>query len=360
MKVCIIGNGLVSLTLAKALVNKGIKVDIFYKNKRNNYDQARTLGISRSNTDFFNENILNIKKIIWKINDIKIFTENSHDDEILNFSDSDKPLFSIVQNYQLYKMLDKELKKNKFFNYKKNINFNSLIKKNYKLIINCDKNNEITKKFFSSRLEKNYNSFAYTTLLEHKSVRKNDSAIQIFTNKGPVAFLPISSTKTSIVCSLRVSNKKIEIDINDIIKKFNPKFKIKKISKISKAELRSYNLRRYYKNNILAFGDLTHTLHPLAGQGYNMSVRDIKELLKLIDKRVDLGLDLDNSICTDFQNKTKKSNYLFSVGIDWVYELFNFESRINSNILNKSINVIGKNKSINDFFKKFADLGLRI
>ena len=111
MKVCIIGNGLVSLTLAKALVNKGIKVDIFYKNKRNNYDQARTLGISRSNTDFFNENILNIKKIIWKINDIKIFTENSHDDEILNFNDSDKPLFSIVQNYQLYKMLDKELKK---------------------------------------------------------------------------------------------------------------------------------------------------------------------------------------------------------------------------------------------------------
>ena len=79
-----------------------------------------------------------------------------------------------------------------------------------------------------------------------------------------------------------------------------------------------------------------------------------------IDKKIYLGLDLDNSICTDFQNKTKKSNYLFSVGIDWVYELFNFESRINSNILNKSINVIGKNKSINDFFKKFADLGLRI
>ena len=33
MKVCILGDGLTSLTLAKALVNKGIVVDIFSNNK---------------------------------------------------------------------------------------------------------------------------------------------------------------------------------------------------------------------------------------------------------------------------------------------------------------------------------------
>ena len=360
MKICIIGNGLVSLTLAKALVNRGIKVDIFYENKHNNYDQARTLGISRSNIDFFNENILNIKKILWKIKDIKIYSENYRNNEILNFTDPNKYLFSIIQNYQLYKKLNLELKKNKFFNYKRNVNLKNLINKNYKLIINCDKKHEITKKFFSKRLEKKYNSFAYTSLLEHKSIKKNDVAIQIFTNRGPVAYLPISSNKTSVVCSLRISDAKDKIDVNDIIKKFNPKFKIKKINKISKIELNSYNLRRYYKKNILAFGDLTHTLHPLAGQGFNMSIRDIKELLKLIDKRINLGLDFDSSICVDFQNKTKNRNFIFSVGIDWVYELFNFESKIKSNILNKSINIIGKNKSINNFFKKFADQGLTI
>ena len=57
---------------------------------------------------------------------------------------------------------------------------------------------------------------------------------------------------------------------------------------------------------------------------------------------------------------SQDKNYLFSTGIDWIYEFFNLESRINSNLLNKSVNIIGKNKIINNLFKKIADNGLRI
>ena len=125
-------------------------------------------------------------------------------------------------------------------------------------------------------------------------------------------------------------------------------------------KLKSSILRKYYNNNILAFGDLLHKIHPLAGQGFNMSLRDIKLLSKLIDERIDIGLDIDSSICQEFQKKTQDKNYIFSTGIDWIYELFNFESKFNSNLIGKSINIIGKNKFINSFFKKFADSGLRI
>ena len=52
MKVCIIGNGLIALTLAKALVNKGIYVDIIPNEKQKKHDKNRTLGISKSNIDF--------------------------------------------------------------------------------------------------------------------------------------------------------------------------------------------------------------------------------------------------------------------------------------------------------------------
>ena len=155
MKVCIIGNGLTSLTLAKALVNQDIFVDIIYQNNQKHYSQNRTIGISKSNIEYFKKNISNIKKILWKIKNIKIFTENSKDDEIINFSDSDKSLFFLLQNNHLYKQLNSELQNNKFFNYKKNINYINLIKKEYKLIINCDSNHEITKKFFQKNREKN-------------------------------------------------------------------------------------------------------------------------------------------------------------------------------------------------------------
>ena len=90
-----------------------------------------------------------------------------------------------------------------------------------------------------------------------------------------------------------------------------------------------------------------------------MSLRDIRLLSDLIDKRMSLGLNLDETICYDFQRKLQSKNFIFSSGIDWVYELFNLESKINSNLLKKSISVIGSNKVVNQFLQKFADSGIR-
>ena len=58
MKVCIIGNNLVSLTLAKALLNKGLSVDIYYKKSNKIYDQTRTIGISKSNIELNYTNLI--------------------------------------------------------------------------------------------------------------------------------------------------------------------------------------------------------------------------------------------------------------------------------------------------------------
>ena len=39
----------------------------------------------------------------------------------------------------------------------------------------------------------------------------------------------------------------------------------------------------YYHQNIVAFGDCLHKIHPLAGEGFNMTIRDIKVISKIID-----------------------------------------------------------------------------
>lgn len=357
MKVCIIGDGLVSLTLANVLIQKNLSVDILFNSKNQKISKTRTLGISRSNIDYFNKEIINIKKILWEIKNIKVSTENFLDKEILNFSNNNKQLFSIIKNHKLHEILKKNLKKNKYIKFKKNKNLKRIIDEKYKLIINCDPAHEITNKFFFKGLEKNYQSHAYTTIINHKKVI-NNTAFQNFTNQGPIAFLPISNTSTSVIYSLR--NKNNKIDINNLIKKFNPKYSITKISNYERFELRSSILRKYYKDNIIAFGDLLHKIHPLAGQGFNMSLRDIKLLSKLIDEKVNVGLDLDSSINQEFQKKIQHKNYIFSTGVDLIYELFNLESKINNKLISKIINIIGKNKSVNSFFKKYADSGFKI
>ena len=358
MKICIIGNSLTSLTLAKALVNKEIFVDIFYKNKNINLDKTRTIGISKSNIIFFNNNISNINKILWPIKKIKIFSENSGDDELIGFEEQNSHLFSIVNNYKIYSQLNSELNKNSYYKAKKDIPFKKLINLDYDLIINCDSNNLITKKFFSKKFEKKYDSVAFTTIINHKKLEFNNTATQIFTKKGPMAFLPISNNKTSVVYSMRIKDSRQNLDIERLINKFNSNFEIKKIDKISKFKLKSFNLRKYYKSNILAFGDLLHKLHPLAGQGFNMTVRDIQKLLDIINNKIELGLALDQSVCSEFQNKTKSENFVFSEGIDLIYEYFNSENKIKNNLIDTSVRYIGKNKYINDYFKKIADVGL--
>ena len=355
MNVCIVGDGLVSLTLAKALVSQGIYVDIFSDQKVNKIDKSRTLALSKANIDFFNKNILNIDKFLWDINKIEIYSESLKNEKLLNFKNDKKQLFSIIRNYELYNYLFLSLIKNNFFKKKKD--YKKLKIKNYNLIINCDINSSFTKKYFHNKLSKNYNSFAHTTIIDHKKLINNNTAVQIFTKRGPIAFLPLSNIKTSVVYSVRGFNK---INLENLIKKYNTKYSNIRINQISSFELKSSSLKNYYFQNILAFGDLLHKLHPLAGQGFNMSIRDIKFLLELIKFKLDHGLELDKSICIDFEKKTKHKNYLFSNGIDFVYEFFNLDSKIDNSILSKSVKLLGKNQYVNKFFTKLADNGLVI
>ena len=357
MKISILGNGLTSLSLAKLLANQGIKVDIFSDQKIKKDNKIQTLGISKTNVEFFNKKILNINKFLWNIDEIEIFSENLKNERILKFENNKKSLFSIIRNSDLYNHLFLNLKKNKLVKFKDKISYKNLLKNNYKLIFNCDYQHSISRKFFYKKINKNYNSHAFVSTLIHKKLSNNHIASQIFTNKGPLAFLPISSIETSVVYSVR---GKKDIDIKELIKKYNTKYEIIKINKFLNFELKSSNLRSYYYENIIAFGDLLHKLHPLAGQGFNMTIRDIKKIHELIKFKKEHGLDLDISICLDFEKNTKYKNYLFSNGIDFIYEFFNFESKINNNTLSKSIKLLGKNKIVNNFFKKFADSGVPI
>ena len=118
--------------------------------------------------------------------------------------------------------------------------------------------------------------------------------MQIFTEIGPIAFLPISNYETSIVYSITKDQSNFnDEEIKNLIKRYNKNYIIKSFSKVEKFKLNFSILRNYYNKNILSFGDSIHRIHPLAGQGFNMTLRDIKVLSKIIQDRIDLGLELN-------------------------------------------------------------------
>ena len=124
MNICLIGNGLTNLIIAKILVKKKINVDLFYRKKILSNPTVRTIGISKENMKFIKESILNVEKISWPIKEIKIFNEINKSEEVINFSSTDKKIFSIVKNHEFYNLIIKSLKKEKYFS-KNVINRNS-------------------------------------------------------------------------------------------------------------------------------------------------------------------------------------------------------------------------------------------
>jgi 2-octaprenyl-6-methoxyphenol hydroxylase len=362
MNVCIIGEGLTALSLAKSLINKKINVHYYHKNRNSNFFSNRTIGISKSNFKFFKEKIFQISKNnYWKVNKIEIYSDKIDTENLLKFENDKNDLFYIIKNDELLKLLKGNLIKSKFFKkiiLKKNVNEEFLNKKEYDLIINCDANNFLAKKYFIKKISKNYYNLAYTTILKHKKI-ENNTATQIFTKQGPIAFLPISNIETSVVYSIDIKKKKFSNnDVIDLINKNNPKYKINKITKLNNFKLSSSNLRNYHHKNILAFGDILHRVHPLAGQGFNMTIRDLRILIEIIEDKIELGIQLDSLILDEFEKKTKDKNFIFSKAIDLIYESFNLDKKIQNKSFSKILKSIGKNKNLNNYFIKLADTGI--
>ena len=97
-----------------------------------------------------------------------------------------------------------------------------------------DSKNNISKIFFSNKIIKDYSSFAYTCIIKHKKI-ENNKAIQIFTKIGPIAFLPISNSETSIVFSIvnqqkNITEKEVDNCINHLSRMID-KGKVKTVNK---------------------------------------------------------------------------------------------------------------------------------
>ena len=363
MKICLIGKNLTNFVLAKNLANKNLNVDIIFDSNTETKFSQRTLAISKENLNFLLKINNQMKISAWPVKNIKIYSDKNNSKELLEFKNKNKENFFLIKYIDIFNSFEKYCKKNKNIKLKK-LNYQSqekqiYLEKNYKLIINSDNNSKFNNKYYNKRIEKNYNSVAYTGILNHEK-KVNNEAIQIFTKFGPLAFLPLSQTKTSIVFSILNDFKINESQIFDLIKKYNLNYKIKKINKLEKFNLKFFMPRSYLYNNTLFFGDILHRIHPLAGQGFNMTIRDIKILSSLIDEKIELGLELDESLFYDFQKKTKHLNYIFGIGVDFIHEFFKLDNKTNNLLSNSIFSVLNKNKLFKKYVTLIADKGINI
>jgi len=101
-----------------------------------------------------------------------------------------------------------------------------------------------------------------------------------------------------------------------------------------------------YSDKLALIGDAAHTIHPLAGQGFNLSIEDCFDLLKCINKANSYGKDLgDISILKEYSNLRKKRKNIITLITTSIFYLFKKRSKTLNNIMNLVSQNLNKSSS---------------
>ena len=381
-KICIIGGGITGLVTAITLSKHPINVDLIVDDVNHIHKSNKTVAISQSNYDFLKKlNVFNFSKSkFWPCLKMKLYTKNEQNkiEEIFHVNGSNKKnILYMIENSKIMNQMLEYINKNKSINLikkkmiseiistglLKTVKSNNIINSKYNLIIICtgSQSNLVKNMFNNNTFQHSYEQTSITAILKHNYL-KNNTARQIFLDDEVLACLPISNIQTSIVWSVKKkTNKYKNLFVKQKIKYYTKDFlkNSKFIKNIEYNDLHFLIRRQYHQDRTLLFGDSLHVVHPLAGQGFNMILRDLSSLEKIIKNKISLGLDIGSADClSDFTKEAKPRNLLYSLGINFLKNSFFTEKKTLKNFRNKMMVNLNKNSFFKNLIVNIADGGV--
>jgi ubiquinone biosynthesis UbiH/UbiF/VisC/COQ6 family hydroxylase len=131
-------------------------------------------------------------------------------------------------------------------------------------------------------------------------------AYERFTNEGPLAFLPLPGSDDNklrynvIWCAHQATQSRLlALDDQDFIGELQAMvgWRAGRVTKIGRRvgwPLSVVVSRELVRSRCLLLGNSAHTVHPVAGQGFNLSVRDVDRLIALLDAELQAQSPFDS------------------------------------------------------------------
>ena len=354
----VIGAGLIGAIAGLTLAQKKFKVLVIDK-KINKLTDNRTLAVNANSIDFLKQLGVweNLKSKPQKIE--KIVIKDNINNQPLIFENEKEPMGNVIFNKELYEITRKKLENLKIFKTDVDLKFSKIMPNKILKINNKDY-------FFKKIIFSIGKSIIYD--LNHKSIvfdqeqysyvgffkhtkNHNNTAYEIFTHNGPLAILPSPSIKKNRSTFIYSSRKKI--DTNQLQKIIYNKFEKSHGKLIFDKSISKFPITPHLtKNNknFIYVGDSLKSIHPVAGQGWNLGIKDIKTLCKLLDQ---YSLDDKNFNSYYYSRRIIESTiYLsFTSILNYLYET---KSSLNSKIIKIGYTSLIKIKFVRDIFIKQA------
>ena len=337
-KICVVGGGITGaimvLLLKKSNLFKSTDIGWIKPNLKSKID-LRTTFYNRTSIELLdNLKILNkIKKIDFtSVKKIKVFGVNNSSPLIWDYDDPKIKFGAVIKNNILLNILEEQLKDIKQYNsfvtntkcneFERSLYLQNKTYINTHLVISADGKNSYLRKILSiNTIKKNIKHLAVSGFLK-LSKNHDATAIQAFTNLGPIGILPYEN-KNLVNFVLSIHEKKCKkifsekhpeeflcTELNDFFSHVNLYFSpIKKLNNVEN-KLSYWNLDLNYISNptsirTILIGDAAHSIHPLAGQGLNLSLRDCVSTFDAIKNCLKFGNDLGDEAILEFYKKER-------------------------------------------------------
>ncbi|HYC25196.1 MAG TPA: FAD-dependent monooxygenase [Roseiarcus sp.] len=178
-----------------------------------------------------------------------------------------------------------------------------------------------------------YRQSAIVATIAHER-EHNARAEQHFLPAGPFAILPLPGRRSSIVWNESRADAAalLSLDRADFHRELEARFTLKlgEIEAVSQpiALPLVYRVaRRFIAERLALVGDAAHVVHPLAGQGLNLALRDVASLAEHIVERMRLGLDPGDAENLAAYERARRFDVAASgLGMDLMNRLFSNDS----------------------------------
>ena len=167
------------------------------------------------------------------------------------------------------------------------------------LIVAADGGNSVVRQKLDIRAtDHDYEQTAIIANITPERPHKN-VAYERFTRHGPLALLPMNDNRCSLVWTRSPEDAEniLELDDEAFLSRLQPCFgyrlgKFLKTGKRSAYPLKLVRAQEQVRNRLTLIGNAAHTLHPIAGQGFNLGLRDVASLAQTIADAIQTKQDI--------------------------------------------------------------------
>jgi 2-octaprenyl-6-methoxyphenol hydroxylase len=178
-------------------------------------------------------------------------------------------------------------------------------------------------------IEWSYPQTGIVTTVQHERPHRG-VAVEHFLPAGPFAILPLTGNRSSLVWTERadLAPRILAMNAADFAEELRRRFgdflgAVEPVGPRWSYPLAFLHSEDYAAERLALVGDAAHVIHPIAGQGLNLGLRDVAALAEVLVDARRLGLDIgDAQVLRRYERWRRVDNWMLSAVTDGLNRLF--------------------------------------